>query len=177
MVSIAAMLVFSCQSRVATDLPPGLLENNNVPALEATNFEVSFTDSGIVRYHLSTPKLLDFSNDKKPRRDFPEGFRLVKYNEAGAILSELTGNHGKNFIDENKWIATGNVVMMNNAGDTLKTEELIFLEKEDLIFSDQFVSIKKGDQYITGSGGFKSDTQMSKWEFVKTKGHIYVTNE
>ena len=67
--------------------------------------------------------------------------------------------------------------MVNNAGDTLKTEELIFLEKEDLIFSDQFVSIKKGDQYITGSGGFKSDTQMSKWEFVKTKGHIYVTNE
>lgn len=173
----ATMFLFSCQAKVATDIPPGLLENNAVPILEATDFEVYYTDSGVVRYHMKTPKLLDFSNDKNPYRDFPEGFLLQKYDQNKMIISELSGNKGKEYIDDKKWIATGNVILINNSGDTLKTEELIYLQKEDMIYSDKFVSIKKGDQYITGSGGFKSDTQMTKWAFVKTKGHIYVKED
>ncbi len=173
----AAMLLYSCQTKVSTDLPPDLLENNAVPTLEATDFEVYYTDSGVVRYHMQTPKLLDFSNDKTPYRDFPEGFLLQKYDENKQIISELSGNKGKEYIEEKKWIATGNVILINNSGDTLKTEELIYLQKEDMIFSDKFVSIKKGDQYITGSGGFKSDTQMTKWSFMKTKGHIFVKED
>ena len=90
------------------------------------------------------------------------------------IISELSANYGKNFEREQKWLATGNVVMVNDKGDTLRTEELIFLEKENRIFSDKFVSIKKGEQYIEGLGGFESDTQMTKWTFRKNKGYAYV---
>ena len=64
--------------------------------------------------------------------------------------------------------------MVNNKGDTLRTEELNYLTQEDKIYTEKFVSIKKGDQFITGTGGFESDTQMSKWTFKKTQGHIYV---
>ena len=89
----------------------------------------------------------------------------------------MSANYGKNLEREQKWLATGNVVMVNNKGDTLRTEELNYLIKEDRIFTDKFVSIKKGDQDITGTGGFESDSQMTKWTFKKTKGHIYVEGQ
>ena len=172
-----AIMLFSCETKVSADLPRELLKNTNMPTVEALNFETFYTDSGIVKDHLQTPKLLLF-DDARPRyKDFPDGFIFQRYDSNRKIISQMTGNHGKYFDDERKWEANGNVVLVNSQGDTLKSEELKYHEKEDLIFSDQFVSIKKGDQYITGTGGFKSDAQMTKWSFIKTKGHIYVEGQ
>jgi LPS export ABC transporter protein LptC len=171
------MLFLSCQSKVSTDIPPDLLENKSIPTLDATNFETTFTDSGVVRYHLKTPRLLDFATEKNPYREFPAGFHLEEYDKDKKIISELSANYGKDFIRDQKWQAIGNVVLVNNKGDTLRTEELNYLVKEDLIFTDKFVSIKKGDEFITGTGGFKSDTQMSKWSFINTKGHVYMKDQ
>lgn len=173
----ATLLILSCSSKVASEIPSELLNNKKIPSLEATDFQTSYTDSGIVRYFLKTPKMLIFDREKEPYKEFPEGFHLQRFDENKKIVSELSANYGKNFVREQKWLATGNVVMVNDKGDTLRTEELIFLSAEDKIFSDKFVSIKKGDQDITGTGGFESDTQMKKWAFKKTKGHIYVDEQ
>ncbi len=172
---LAVLLVFSCQTKVSTDMLPELLNNTKIPSMEANNFETFYSDSGVVKYHLQTPKLLIYDNPKY--EDFPDGFLMQKYDQNRKIISQMSGNHGKYFELEKKWEANGNVVLVNSEGDTLRSEELKYHEKEDLIFSDKFVSIKKGDQYITGSGGFKSDSQMSKWAFIKTKGHLYVEGE
>lgn len=173
----AAMLIFSCSSKVASDIPTDLISVKKTPSVEATDFQTFLTDSGIVRYFLKTPKLLVFDQEKEPYKEFPEGFHLQKFDENRKIVSELSANYGKNFVPEQKWLATGNVVMVNNKGDTLRTEELIYLIKEERIYSDKFVNIKKGDQNITGTGGFESDTQMTKWTFKKTKGQIYVDEQ
>lgn len=168
------VLILSCSSKVASDIPSDMLILKKIPSLEATDFQSNYTDSGIVRYYLTTPKMLVFDREKEPYKEFPDGFHVQQFDENKKIISELSANYGKNFEREQKWLATGNVVMVNNKGDTLRTEELIFLEKENRIFSDKFVSIKKGEQFITGSGGFESDTQMTKWTFKKTKGYAYV---
>lgn len=173
----ALLLFLSCQTKVKTDIPPELLTNKELPFLEATNFDSFITDSGVVRYHLVAPKLLIYDDPKRPYKDFPDGFIFQKYDLNRKIISQMSGNKGKYYDLEKKWEAFGNVVLLNSQGDTLKSEELKYHEKEDLIFSDQFVSIKKGDQYLSGSGGFKSDTQMTKWSFIKTKGKLYVEGE
>ena len=167
----------SCSTRVASDIPPDLLTNKKTPTVEAFNFETSYTDSGVIRYFLKTPRLLVFSQEKSPYKEFPEGFHLQKFDPNKKITSELSANYGINYEVEQKWLATGNVVMVNDKGDTLRSEELIYLIKEDKIYSEKFVNIKKGDQDITGSGGFESDSQMKKWAFKKTKGHIFITDQ
>lgn len=170
-------LLFSCQTKVSADLPTDLLKSTKIPAMEAKDFETFYTDSGVVKYHLQAPKLLIYDDPKEPYKDFPDGFKVQRYDINRKIVSQLSGNRGKYFDNEKKWEANGNVIMVNSEGDTLRSEELKYHETEDLIFSDQFVSIKKGDQYITGSGGFKSDSQMTKWSFMKTQGHIYVEGQ
>ena len=170
------MFILSCSTKVS-DIPSDLISNKKMPTFEATDFQTSYTDSGIVKDFLKTPKLLKFEREKAPYMEFPEGFHLQRFDANKKIISELSANYGKNFEIEQKWLATGNVVMVNDKGDTLRTEELIYLIKEDKIYSDKFVSIKKGDNDITGTGGFESDAQMTKWEFKKTQGHIYVEQE
>jgi LPS export ABC transporter protein LptC len=170
----ALIFIVSCQSKVSTDIPIDLLENKSIPIVDATKFETTYTDSGVVRYHLKTNRLLDFSNEKVRYHEFPEGFHLQAFDKDKKITSELSGNYGKEFIDEGRWIATGNVVMVNNKGDTLRTEELNYVQKEDLIYTNKFVSIKKGDQFINGYDGFKSDAQMTKIQIKNTKGHVYM---
>lgn len=171
------LLIFSCNAKVASDIPSDMLINKKIPSVEATDFQTTYTDSCVVRYFLTTPKLLIFDKEKEPYKEFPEGFHLQQFDANKNIISELSANYGKNLEREQKWLATGNVVMVNNKGDTLRTEELIFLTKEDRIFSEKFVSIKKGEQFITGSGGFESDTQMTKWTFKKTKGYAFVKDQ
>ena len=143
--------------------------------MEALNFETFYTDSTVVKYHLQAPKLIIY--DVPKYEDFPEGFLMQKYDLKRNIISQMSGNRGKYYESERKWEANGNVILVNSKGDTLRSEELKYHEAEDLIFSDQFVSIKKGDQYIIGTGGFKSDAQMTKWSFIKSKGHLYVEGE
>jgi len=171
---LTTLLVSSCSSKVASEIPSDLIANKKIPSVEATDFQTTYTDSGVVRYFLTTPKLLIFDKEKEPYKEFPEGFHLQQFDANKNIISELSGNYGKNFGLEQKWLATGNVVMVNNKGDTLRTEELIFLAKEDRIYSEKFVSIKKGDQSFNGSGGFESDTQMTKWTFKKTTGYAFI---
>lgn len=171
------MLILSCSSKVASDIPSDMLISKKIPSLEAIDFQSNYTDSGVVRYYLTTPKMLVFDKEKEPYKEFPDGFHVQQFDENKKIISELSANYGKNFEREQKWLATGNVVMVNDKGDTLRTEELIFLEKQNRIFSEKFVSIKKGEQFFTGSGGFESDTQMTKWTFKKTKGYAYVDQQ
>lgn len=173
-----AALILSCSTKVASDIPSDMLILKKIPSLEATDFQSNITDSGIVRYYLTTPKMLVFDREKEPYKEFPDGFHIQQFDENKKIISELSANYGKNFEREKKWLATGNVVLVNNKGDTLRTEELIYLEKENRIYSDKFVSIKKGDGgYMDGAGGFESDTQMTKWTFKKTKGFQYIDQQ
>jgi len=171
------MLNLSCSSKVASDLPTDLISVKKPPTIEALDFQTFYTDSGVVRYFLKTPRLVKYEQEKEPYTEFPEGFHLQQFDANKKIISELSANYGKNFEIEQKWLATGNVVMVNNKGDTLRSEELIYLIKEEKIYTDKFVSIKKGDDVINGSGGFESDTQMTKWTFKKTKGQIYVEDK
>jgi len=172
------MMVYitSCNTKVASDIPPELLNNKNTPSQEATDLKTTLTDSGIVRYFLETPKLLIFDqvNEKEPYKEFPEGFHLQEFDKNKKIISELSANYGKNFIKEERWLATGNVVMVNSKGDTLFTEELNYDTRKDRIYTDKFARIVRGDmQDLVGTGGFESDSQMKKTVFKKVKGPIY----
>ncbi len=171
------IFILSCSSKVASDIPTDLITIKRPPTIEATNFQTFFTDSGVVRYFLKTPKLLKFEQEKEPYTEFPEGFHLQQFDANKKVISELSANYGKNFEVEQKWLATGNVVMVNNKGDTLRTEELIYLIKEEKIYTDKFVNIKKEGQNFSGAGGFESDTQMTRWIFKRTKGTIYVDDK
>ncbi len=167
----AAFLLFACENNI--EKIKAFSSPENLPVVEASNFETMFTDSGEVRFSLKAPKLLRFEGEGKPYAEFPEGIELVKYDEHQNIISNITADYAKQFEKEEKWEAKNNVVATNAQGDTLKTEHLIWEEKEERIYTEEFVRIIREDQIITGIG-FQSDQSLQNWRIKNPKGTIYI---
>ena len=167
----AAMFFYGCENDIETI--KAFSSTDNLPVIEAQNFETIFTDSGQVRYILKTPKLLRFENEGKAFLEFPEGMEIIQYDANGKTVSSLTADYAKQFIKEQKWEAKNNVVATNENGDTLLTEHLIWEEKNEKIYTDEFVKFIRPDQIITGIG-FISDASFKNYRIKNLKGDIYV---
>ncbi|MCD6354710.1 MAG: LPS export ABC transporter periplasmic protein LptC [Prolixibacteraceae bacterium] len=169
----AAILFFACENNDIEKIK-AFSSPENLPVVEAQNFETLFTDSGEIRFFLKASKLLRFENGGKAYVEFPEGIELIKYDSNKRIISSITADYAKQFVNEKKWEAKNNVIATNANGDTLKTEHLIWEEKAEKIYTDEFVKIIRPDQIITGIG-FSSDQKLSNWKIKKPRGTIYVS--
>lgn len=168
----AAIFFYGCENKI--EEIKAFYSAENLPILEARNFETLFTDSGQVRFSLKAPKLLRFEDDGRNYIEFPEGMELVKFDANRNVISSITADYAKQFVAEDKWEAKNNVVATNAQGDTLKTEHLIWEEKKEIIYTEEFVKIIRADQIITGIG-FTSDQKLQNWKIKNPKGTIYVS--
>ncbi len=166
-----AILLSACENNL--EKIKAFSSPEELPVVEASNFETLYTDSGEVRFFLKAPKLLQFDGDGEVYVEFPQGIELIKYDENQNVISSITADYAKNFEKEEKWEAKNNVVATNALGDTLKTEHLIWEEKEEKIYTEEFVRIIRSDQIITGIG-FQSDQSMQNWRIKNPKGTIYI---
>lgn len=172
LVSGAAMLFYGCEKNNIEQIK-AFYSTENLPVLEAKNFETLLTDSGQVRYSLKAPILLRFEDEGRNYSEFPKGMELVEFDEHKRIIWSITADYAKQFAAEEKWEAKNNVVATNAQGDTLKTEHLIWEEKKEIIYTEEFVRIIRTDQIITGIG-FTSDQTLQNWKIKNPKGIIYV---
>lgn len=166
-----AMLFFSCANKI--EKIKEFSSADQLPGMEAEQFEMIQSDSTIVRFRLKTPSLLRYDQEKIPFTEFPKGVEIEKFDEKMQVVSVVTSDYAIYYDKERKWIAKNNVVVLNQQGDSLKTEELIWEESKGKIYSEQFVKIIRTDQIITGIG-FESDQDMSNWEIKKVKGTLYL---
>ncbi len=74
------------------------------------------------------------------------------YDDDEEYSSTLLADHGEIDQKSSDMRAWGSVVLTNVEGTRLETESIEFRDKEEKIFTDDFVSITKGKQKITGYG-------------------------
>lgn len=172
----AAMLLLSCQNREISEEPVDIVKEQQLPSVDAVDFELTNSISGQKKYKLTTPRLLIFDSKDKAYKECPEGFHIVRFNDAQQISSQLSANYGKQFEKEELWEAEGNVILVNEQGDTLKTEHLVWNQKEEMIYSDKFVRIIRDNQVITGIG-LEADQELKKYKILEPKGTMYVETE
>lgn len=168
---IATILISSCENEISTIKKYS--KGEEVPSMTAEGFEMLFSDSTVIRFKLTTPKLIRHDNNKDPFTEFPNGVRIEKYDSKMNIVSSITSLYAKNFDSDDRWEAKNNVIAVNLKGDTLKTEYLVWDTRKEKIYSDQFVKIIQKDQIFTGVG-FESNQDFSKYFIKNLQGHIYV---
>ena len=144
-------MISACQTKVSTDIPAELLNDTKMQDMEATNFETFYSDS-CRKNTIYRPQNYWFTMIPKTAIMI---FRMA-LSCSGTILTgrsypKCLAIIVKYFVNEKKMEASGNVVLVNSEGDTLKSEELKYNQAEDLIFSDQFISIKKEIRFF-GNG-------------------------
>lgn len=166
-----AVLFFSCANKV--EKIKEISADEKLPSMVADNYEMLYSDSAIVRFKMITPKMIRYEEEKEPFTEFPNGIEIEKFDGKMKVVSRITANYARYLDREKKWIAKNNVVAINETGDSLKTEELIWDENNGRIYSDLFVKIIRKDQIINGIG-FESDQEMQNWEVKKPTGTLYI---
>lgn len=150
-----------------------LSNSADLPAITAEGYEVLYSDSTVIRRKLQTPEMIIHGNQKDPYTEFPQGVAITQYDPQMNVISYITSQYAKYFDADERWEAKNNVIAVNQNGDTLKTEFLIWDLKKGRIYSDQFVKIIQKDQVTTGTS-FESNQDFTEYSFKNLKGQMYV---
>lgn len=169
--ALVVLGLVSCENEISKI--KAYVNTEDLPALKAEGFEMLVSDSSVIRFKLQTPELIRHTNVKEPFTEFPQGVKIEKYDASMNITSSITAQYAKNFDSDDRWEAKNNVIAVNQKGDTLKTEYLVWDNKKKKIYSDQFVKIIQKDQVYTGIG-FESNLDFSSYHIKNLKGHMYV---
>lgn len=145
----------------------------NLPKVSAQGYEMLSSDSTILRFKLQTPEMIIHDEERVPYTEFPQGVEITQYDSRMNVTSFITSRYAKYFTDDDRWEAKNNVIAVNQKGDTLKTEYLVWDRKKGKIYSDQFVQIIQKDQ-ITSGTSFESNQDFSEYTFKNLKGQMYI---
>jgi len=170
------LLVFqSCENDVKTVKLVTALDT--LPVETVSNIEVVQTDSGKVSFVLTSPLLKRYEGND-PYIEFPEGLKIVFYDTAMNIKSQLTANYGISYEKRKIMEAKNDVEVVNyQKNEKLNTEHLVWDQKQKLIYSDVFVKITTSDKTIYGENGMDADEQFDSWKLKKAKGNIFVNQD
>lgn len=169
-----AVLLFSCENDIQK--VKEFAEIKNQPTIVADGFETIYSDSTVITYKLITPELIYYEDVDPPYIEYPSGVQIEKFDRKMNITASIRSNYAKFFTRERQWEAKNNVIAVNANGDTLKTEQLLWDEEKEKIYSDEFVKIIRADQVITGIG-LEANQDFSNWKIKDPKGTIYLNVE
>jgi len=136
---------------------------------------IIYSDSGELVAILKAP-LLEHYNVREPYIELKKGVAVYFYDSIGVVTSTLTADYAISYEAEEKMEARKDVEMINTKGEQINTEVLIWDQRADKIYSNEFVKITTEDKIIFGDG-FISDERFDKWKIIKPRGTIYVDDQ
>lgn len=145
-------------------------KGEKAPTETAKNIKILYSDSAKVQVEVTAP-VLDRYETENPYIEMPNGLQAIFYDRQLNVKSKLNADYGIRSEREQKMEARKNVVVVNQNGDRLNTEHLIWDEKKQKLLSDEFVKITTKDQIIYGDG-FEANEDFTKYKIFKTRGTI-----
>lgn len=168
-----SLLFFSCENDIVT--VNKIKDLSKIPAETGHDVEVLYSDSGHIKVKLLAPVLNRYSREK-PYTELPKGLKLYFYDAAMNVENQLTAGYGISYEDNREMVVRNNVSAINEKGEKLNTEELIWKEKEGKIYSDKYVEITTEDEIIYGYG-FEANQDFTNYKIKNIKGTINVKED
>ena len=154
-----------------------LTDKKLLPTEKGIEVEMLYSDSAQIKARIVTPELNRYTVEQ-PYIEMPKGIRMYFYDDKGKINTSLSSQYAKmlQYPDNNIMEAKRKVVVVNEKGETLKTEHLVWNQKEERIFSEAFVTTSTKDEIIMGDG-LESNQDFTKYKIKKMKGTINLKND
>lgn len=138
---------------------------------EALDVSMIYSDSAILRVEVSGSRMLRYLDRENPRQEFPDGIKVVFYNSNGRPSSTMTADLATRYDKTNEIHVRKNVVWESFGGERLETEELIWEERKEKVYSNRFVKITKPDEVIYGYG-FEANQEFTEWTINAVEGEF-----
>jgi LPS export ABC transporter protein LptC len=145
---VSALLV-SCKSDMTAERLITARANVNIE--KGKQVEINYSDRGVVRIKAFGPTATRF-NGNPPYLEFSDGIKIQFFNELHNVESTLTAKYATAYENSRSMTARDSVVVVNDKGEVLNTDELIWDEDRKIIYSNSFVKIRTKDEIIYGNG-------------------------
>lgn len=155
---IVVAVLFSC-SNISDKVEQSA--RRRIPQSETYNFELVYTESGNVRAILKSNLNEDFSNAKFPYSLFPNGVNVLFYDDKGN-QNTVTSKFGIIYHQTQMVELKDSVELILSDGRKLQTEQLIWDQRQDWIFTEnKFTITDTINHTITRGQGMDFDKNVS----------------
>ena len=152
----------------------------NIKVETATDVEILYSDSGIVKVRILSPTLKRYTEQKETYDEFPDGLIVEFIDKNKRVKSWLEADFAIRKENDKKIYVEKNVVLYNKRNDKLMTEELIWDEAAEEIYTNKPVKITQPSVGDTSFGiGFKADQEFTRFEIkqnfsgIKNSGDLF----
>lgn len=153
-----------------------LLSDHQVAPVESASvIRILYSDSAKVQMEIKAKELNRYDTEN-PYIEMPKGFQANFFDENMGVKSKLTADYGIRYERDQKMEARKNVVVVNEKGETLNTEHLVWDERTGKLKSDAFVKITTKGEIIMGTG-LEANQDFSKYKIFNIKGTIPINSK
>jgi LPS export ABC transporter protein LptC len=176
-ISFIALLFSACSNKVE-DIDALLSENLDAKVEKGKNVRIVYSDSAIIKLVIHAPVMERYVEYNNSKDVFPKGILLEFMDENKVVNSWLKAETAIREERTQRITAKGNVVFYDTRNQKLETPELIWDEKERIVFTEKLVRITQAEKGDTTYGfGFKADQSFTRFEIKKkVQGKINVSD-
>jgi LPS export ABC transporter protein LptC len=170
------LLFFSACSGSGKQMGGAVTNRDSLPALETHDVTTLISDSGVIRYRITTPLWLVYDKLNPSRWSFEKGVYVENFDENNDVAAEIKADTAYYYDKKKLWELRGHVDIHNLQGERFNTELLFWDQDTQKVYSDKFIRIEQIDRIITGHG-FDSNQQFTIYTIHKPEGIFYVDEE
>jgi LPS export ABC transporter protein LptC len=167
MILLVLVAATSCRNDIAEIR--AITDVNSLPVQTSYHSEYVFSEQGRLRNKLVATQLDQYEGDL----DYIEasgGFTMIFFDSTQNEEARLSAVHGRFTEKEKKMVAWENVELVNVKGDTLRTQELTFLQDSARIYTDKDVLIISANGSVLRGKGLESNDSFTKYRIIKPIG-------
>jgi LPS export ABC transporter protein LptC len=171
---IGLAMLFSCKPDIKTI--ETITKKENLPIETAENLKIVYSTHGRIQMIMEAPTMLRFAGEK-PYMELPDGFLMIFYDSVMNENSRISARYAIQY-EQDQLIDTRNDVVVQNLenNEVLNTEQLIWDQKNQIIYTEKFVKITTNEEVLFGDG-FESDDRFTSWRIRNPQGTFYIDTE
>ena len=148
----------------------------NKPVETTIGVDVIYSDSAKVKARMTAPIMLNYTATKtvKPYYEMPNGVHIDFYDQKQKIISTVTAEYAITKNDNKIIELHRNVVVVNDKGDTFKSQELTWDQLAKKFYSNQFSTLTQKEGNVISGSTFKCNEDLSYPEFGQATGIVNV---
>lgn len=170
LVIIAITTFFSCDDSSTLLKQINTFKEN--PVGIAYNINMTYTDSASIKARLEAPVHLDFSHLSFKYSEFPDGLKVIFYNEQNQE-NTVYADYGILYNQTKIVDLQGNVVLLSYDGSRLETDQMYWDAEKEWLFTEEPFLFQNND-YNLAANRLDTNKEFSKFQTGKLSGTIAV---
>jgi LPS export ABC transporter protein LptC len=132
---------------------------------------ILYSVGGKVKARLFAHTFIRNESADPPYSEMKDGLRADFFNDSAQIKSTVTARYGRYYEREGNVLLRDSVHVVNDKGEQLDTEELVWNEKMQKFFTEKPVRITTPTQVLFGTG-MEASRDFSDYQITNIKGSV-----